>query len=658
MVEYPPHNDGEPSSWLPVASIAIFTMQMIRSAILLVRYVDERQQPAATAAEGKKEKSSSTTKQKNQKKTTTAGSNQNGGGGGGGETQPLLLPPEVISSTTSAVPVVNQHLYRMKVVLTLIWLTAAACYGNFFLVHTTESSSDYYLQSIFSETTSVVLLMEVGLLWTCVRHDNSNDNNNNKDYYDVSQRMLQLLMALTVWTVFAVSVMKNRKGTYDALIATIVLTSIFWQRYYYKIHRRPITAAAEESQQQKSLSMMARWQLVKPYVWPDETDDDHSAFWNRVRAISTWLCVILSKGCNIISPMFLGWATTALAQQDFYHTILYSISYCVISWCGTTFKELQSLLYLKVAQAAFVQLAAAAFIHLHGLSLDWHLKKQLGGVLRSMDRGIAACDTLMTYLFLWLLPALAECTIVCGIFAVYFSYVTLAVAVFYFVFVYVVTTIVVTLWRKKFRKALTTSDNDWHDKVTDSLVNFETVKCFTAEAYELSRFRAAVATYQAGSVNVQGSLSLLNISQQIILKACLATALTLAVLAIRDGRMQVGDFVAVLTYTLNLFAPLNFLGSVYNAIVMATIDLSNMSELLAENPDVVDAPDALELPPTSVVPDGGDDDIAVEFDNVHFHYPTQSTDRGLKGLSFKMKRGTTTAIVGPVRNKNTRVCGV
>ena len=92
-----------------------------------------------------------------------------------------------------------------------------------------------------------------------------------------------------------------------------------------------------------------------------------------------------------------------------------------------------------------------------------------------------------------------------------------------------------------------------------------------------------------------------------------------------------------------LFQPLNFLGSVYNAVVMALIDLANLSELLAESPDVIDAPDAFPLPETNAI----EPDIAVEFDNVHFHYPTQPEDRGLKGLSFKMKKGTTTAIVGP-----------
>lgn len=115
--------------------------------------------------------------------------------------------------------------------------------------------------------------------------------------------------------------------------------------------------------------------------------------------------------------------------------------------------------------------------------------------------------------------------------------------------------------------------------------------------------------------------------------------------------MQVGDFVAVLTYTLSLFAPLNFLGSVYNSIIMAMVDLGSMSELLAESPDVTDAPDAITLPPTNA----SNPDVAIEFDNVVFNYPTQPKERGLKGLSFTIKRGTTTAIVGPTGAGKTTV---
>lgn len=179
-----------------------------------------------------------------------------------------------------------------------------------------------------------------------------------------------------------------------------------------------------------------------------------------------------------------------------------------------------------------------------------------------------------------------------------------------------------------------------------------------------------------GSVNVQGSLSFLNISQQVLLQSCLATSLSLAVMSIRDRQdcclaagctdpnsqcctslgsicpgLEVGDFITVLTYTINLFMPLNYLGSVYNMIVMSLVDLANLSELLAENPDVTDAPDAVLVPPKNET----DPDVVVEFDDVKFHYPTQPDTKGLKGLSFKMKRGTVTAVVGPTGEGKTTV---
>ena len=408
--------------------------------------------------------------------------------------------------------------------------------------------------------------------------------------------------------------------------------------------------------------------ILKPYFWPTATPNT-SALLNRTRAIMTWVFVSSAKVCTVIAPIFLGRASTALSRMDYETTVKNAIIYCVFQFSAAFCKECQSLVYLRVAQAAFVQLSELSFCHLHSLSLDWHLKKKLGEVIRSMDRGILSCDTLMKFLFLWLVPAIAECILVCIIFAIYFDYLPLAFSMFTFVFVYMVWTIVVTLWRKKFRKSVAKNDNDWHDICTDSLMNFETVKYFTAEKYEIERFSNSIKEYQNSSVNVQASLSFLNITQTILMQVCLGTALTLAAFGIKKrndccllngcedvnsqcctdlgneglcGGMEVGDFVAVLTYTLNLFMPLNFLGTVYNAIVMALVDLRNLSELLAEDPDLVDAPGAIDLPPVNK----DDPDVAVEFDNVIFKYPSQTEGQGLTGVSFKMKKGTTTAIVG------------
>jgi ABC-type transport system involved in Fe-S cluster assembly, permease and ATPase components len=432
-----------------------------------------------------------------------------------------------------------------------------------------------------------------------------------------------------------------------------------------KIFAYPMEKSKEESTKKAHLGR-ALLLILKPYFWPDATAS--SALLNRTRAILTWVCVGGSKACSLASPIFLGRASTALAQYDYAECARNAIFYSVFQFSSTFLKECQSLVYLKVAQAAFVQLSEVSFYHLHSLSLDWHLRKKLGEVIRSMDRGILACDTLMKYLFLWMVPAIAECILVCVIFASYFNYLPLALTIFSFVFIYMTWTIVVTLWRKKFRKSVAKSDNDWHDKCTDSLINFETVKYFTAERYEIERFSESVKEYQSGSVNVQASLSFLNISQTLLMQTCLATALVLTSYGVKirfnccldngcemnnlieccstigdscDG-LEIGDFVAVLTYTLNLFGPLNFLGSVYNAIVMALVDLRNLSELLAEEPDLKDAPDAIELPKMNA----DDPDTAIEFDHVSFRYPSQIEGQGLTGVSFKMKRGTTTAIVG------------
>ncbi|GMH53755.1 hypothetical protein TL16_g01523 [Triparma laevis f. inornata] len=389
---------------------------------------------------------------------------------------------------------------------------------------------------------------------------------------------------------------------------------------------------------------------------------------NRLRSILTWVFVIASKSCSILAPIFIGKASGDLINENYHSAIINSIIYVTLTLLSKIFKECQSLIYLRVKQAAFVQLSRETFEHLHRLSLDWHLRKKLGDVLRSMDRGIGGCDTLMNYGFLYLIPALFECVSVCIVFSYKFKYWPLSICIFYFIYIYILVTILMTLWRKKFRKSLNKNDNDYHEKITDSLVNFETVKYFTAEKWEEQRFGSSVAKYQNQSVNVQASLSALNISQQVLMQACMGMALALSVVSAR-GRMEceddaaeenesaercegmeAGDFVSVTIYILQLFTPLNFLGTVYNGLVMAFVDLGNLSELLAEDADITDSPHAVHIPSSetylSTQPNKENAPV-IEFKDVRFRYPTQPVTKGLKGFNLKMKRGTVTAIVGP-----------
>ena len=299
---------------------------------------------------------------------------------------------------------------------------------------------------------------------------------NLRDFYrtrfSVLQRSLHVLSTLILLLcIITLLALENKTlTTLDIISLVALIVSCLMALTEAKVLPYPKTSRDRKAR----LSARVFLTVLKPYFWPDATAT--SATLNRLRALTTWFCVAAAKTCTLFGPIFLGRAITALAAFNYTECIRNTVIYTALNFASSFLKESQSLVYLKVAQAAFVQLSEVSFSHLHSLSLDWHLKKKLGEVIRSMDRGILACDTLMKYLFLWLIPAIAECLLVVVIFATYFDYFPLAVAVFYFVFAYMILTIVVTLWRKKFRKQVAKSDNDWHDRCTDSLVNFETVK--------------------------------------------------------------------------------------------------------------------------------------------------------------------------------------
>ena len=395
----------------------------------------------------------------------------------------------------------------------------------------------------------------------------------------------------------------------------------------------------KEAKEETSLSMRAILRLLKPYFWPRN--------WaGRLAVMSTLLFVSLSKVCSVVAPLILARAANAVANGgEIRDAVTMSLAYAGITFAGKVMKECQSLAYLRVQKYAFIDLASDTFQHLHSLSLQWALSKKMGEVVRVTDRGIAGCDTFMKYGVLYIGPSIGEAVAVCVLFYVHFKLWALSALVLASVSFYAALTVKMTLWRKRFRSAMNKSDNAWHDRLTDSLVNFETVKYFTAESYECSRFAEQITDYQKSSVEVQASLSALNLSQQVILCGCLGGAMALSAIAVKHGEASVGGFVAVNVWVINLFAPLNFLGTVYNALITALVDLKNLSELLAQKPLVVDPDPPVDHP-------GGDGlferGLAVSFHDVAFRYPgVTNLDAGLKGVSFSCDAGSSLGVCGP-----------
>jgi len=359
----------------------------------------------------------------------------------------------------------------------------------------------------------------------------------------------------------------------------------------------------------------------------------------------TWVLVGASKGTSLISILYIGFAVEDLEAGNQSGAIRNILTYCGLTFFAKATKELQNYVYLRVKQVAFIQIASNTFRHLHCLSLDWHLNKKMGSAIRSIERGIQSANTVVTYLFLYMLPALAECFLVCVLFMLYFDAPALAVTAFTGLLVYIIVTVKVTLWRKKFRQRMNKYDNDMQAQATDSLINYETVKYFTNEQFESDRYSKSVVQYQENSTVTQESLNILNLLQQFIIYVTLASGLYLAAIDVINGDANTGEFVSVNLYIVQLFTPLSFLGTVYNSVITAFIDMRNLGQLLAEKPEIVDRPNARELV-VDKSKSGGNMGVNVEFRGVKFHYPTQPPQNGLQGVSFSMKSGQTVAVVG------------
>ena len=208
--------------------------------------------------------------------------------------------------------------------------------------------------------------------------------------------------------------------------------------------------------------------ILGPYFWP------HGTF-NKLRTLATFFVMAGSKTCNLFAPLYIGAAAQTLSNGHVPYRELGT--YCALRFGSSALSELQKLVYIGVKQHAFAEIAETTFRHLLGLSLDWHLKKKMGEVMRVMDRGISSADSVMNYLILFLAPSVAECTVTLVLFFVHFKSPRLSAVAFLSFSLYVVMTVQITQWRKKFRTGQNKQDNKYHELATDSLVNFETVKC-------------------------------------------------------------------------------------------------------------------------------------------------------------------------------------
>ena len=357
----------------------------------------------------------------------------------------------------------------------------------------------------------------------------------------------------------------------------------------------------------------------------------------RNRIIGAFLCLVLAKASNIVTPLLYGWSVDLVnGDNGFSMMVLWHLlgAYALSRLGQQIFSEAKEYLFSRVAQRAVRAAAMTAFTHLHGLSMRFHLDRQTGGLTRAIERGAKGMEFLMTSAAFEVVPLLVEVVFVSALLWALFGY-EYAVITFVTVCLYAFFTLKVTEWRMKFRRQMNTADEQAATKAVDSLINYETVKYFNAEAAEADRYNSSMRAYEDAAVLSRTSLAAVNIGQGAIIALGLVLIMGIAGHDIQKGNLSVGDFVTVNTYLLQLYLPLNFLGWVYREIRQSLVDLERMFSLLDEYPDVQD-PDGA----SSLALGQGE----VSFEDVHFAYKDRPI---LQGVSFTVPAGRRVAIVGP-----------
>ncbi|CAI2170554.1 17908_t:CDS:10 [Funneliformis geosporum] len=380
------------------------------------------------------------------------------------------------------------------------------------------------------------------------------------------------------------------------------------------------------------------WKIIKNilgYIWPR----DEPAI--KVRVIAALSLLIAGKLLNVQVPFFFKNIVDSLNVDVTQFGTVWTIVGSVIIGYGAArigaavFQELRNAIFANVAQKAIRKVARNVFNHLHQLDLNFHLSRQTGGLSRAIDRGTKGISFLLSSLVFHVLPTALEISIVCGIlvynFGTRYAAVTALTLLTYTVF-----TIQTTSWRTKFRRKANQADNEAATVAVDSLINYEAVKYFNNEKFEVEQYDNALKKYEKASLKIATSLSFLNSGQNMIFSSALTAMMYLAAQGIVSGSLTIGDLVMVNQLVFQLSFPLNFLGSVYRELRQSLIDMEVMFNLQGVEVSIKDSPNAKPL-----ILKGGE----IKFEDVVFGY---HPDRPiLNGISFTIPRGKKVAIVGP-----------
>ncbi len=386
---------------------------------------------------------------------------------------------------------------------------------------------------------------------------------------------------------------------------------------------------ADQAERQSGMLVLRK---VAPYLWPANMP------WVKRRVVWAMIALFVSKLVTVITPFFYKGAVDALSNEGVPMLALgavgLTVAYGMARLMGVGFQQLRDAIFARVGQRALRMLALETFQHIHKLSMRYHITRKTGGLSRIIERGVKGVDFLLRFLLFSIGPLILELAMIGVILTIFFDISYLAVVAIT-IALYVWFTFAVTEWRVKLRRQMNDQDTDANQKAIDSLLNYETVKYFGAEAREAERYDSAMAGYEVAAIKTNYSLAFLNFGQSMIITAGLIGVMVMAAFGVQNGTLTVGDFVMVNAYMVQITVPLNFLGTVYREIRQALVDMGQMFGLLEQPAEISDKADA---------PDLNINGGHVTLENVTFGYDPERTI--LSGVTLEAKPGQTVAIVG------------
>ena len=371
---------------------------------------------------------------------------------------------------------------------------------------------------------------------------------------------------------------------------------------------------------------------VWPYLWPD------GQVWVKRRVVIALGLLLLAKLIAVGTPILYKRAVDSLSGEVpdlMLGAVGLTVAYGLARLMTVGFQQARDGVFARVGQRALRQLALETFTHIHSLSLRYHIGRKTGGLSRIIERGVKGVEFLLRFLLFSVGPLIIELALIAGVLFFLFD-VWYLVVVVVTIAIYVWFTFKVTEWRVRLRRTMNQQDTDANQKAVDSLLNFETVKYFGAEAREAARYDAAMKGYERAAVKTATSLALLNFGQSFLITSGLVIVMVMAAMGVQNGSLTVGDFVMVNAYMIQITMPLNFIGTVYREIRQSLVDMGEMFDLLDSPRDVTDKPGA----PAIAVAGG-----VVAFDDVRFGYDPERPI--LKGVSLEVGAGQNVALVGP-----------